>query len=130
MVAGLVAVALLILVLAAMNYINLATIRVVRRQREIAMRKVLGVSNTRLAFLFVAESLLVSLLATATGWVLAQLALPVFSQLMNRNLDSMLSLENVGIALGLGILVGLDDRPVSSVDCVWRTTLIDVDGSA
>jgi putative ABC transport system permease protein len=107
MVAGLVAVALLILVLAAMNYINLATIRVVRRQREIAMRKVLGVSNTRLAFLFVAESLLVSLLATATGWGLAQLALPVFSQLMNRNLESMLSLQNVGIALGLGIVVGL-----------------------
>ena len=107
MVAGLVAVALLILVLAAMNYVNLATIRVVRRQREIAMRKVLGVSNTRLALLFVAESLLVSLLATATGLVLAHLALPVFSELMNRNLDSMLSLENVGIALGLGILVGL-----------------------
>ncbi|HEY2402828.1 MAG TPA: FtsX-like permease family protein [Steroidobacteraceae bacterium] len=107
LVAGLVAVALLILVLAAMNYINLATIRVVRRQREIAMRKVLGVSNTRLAFLLVAESLLVSLLATATGLMLAQLALPVFSQLMNRDLESMLSLENVGIALGLGILVGL-----------------------
>jgi putative ABC transport system permease protein len=106
-VAGLVAVALLILALAAVNYINLATIRVVRRQREIAMRKVLGASNTRIALQFAAESLLVSMLATATGFVLACLALPVFSELMNRDLGSMLSLENIGIALGLGITLGL-----------------------
>jgi putative ABC transport system permease protein len=106
-VAGLVAVALLILALAAVNYINLATIRVVRRQREIAMRKVLGASNGRLARQFAAESLLVSMLTTATGFVLACLALPVFSELMNRDLGSMLSLENIGIALGLGITLGL-----------------------
>lgn len=106
-VAGLVAVALLILTLAAVNYINLATIRVVRRQREIAMRKVLGASNTRLALQFAAESLLVSLLATATGFVLACLALPVFSELMNRDLGSMLTLDNLGIAFGLGIILGL-----------------------
>jgi putative ABC transport system permease protein len=107
MVAGLVAVALLILALAAVNYINLATIRVVRRQREIAMRKVLGASNTRLALQFVAESLVVAMLATAAGIVLACIALPVFAELMNRNLGSMLSLENIGIALSLGITLGL-----------------------
>jgi len=106
-VAGLVAIALLILALAAVNYINLTTIRVVRRQREIAMRKVLGANNTRLALQFAAESLLVSMLASVTGFVLACLALPVFSELMNRDLGSMLSLENIGIALGLGITLGL-----------------------
>jgi cell division protein FtsX len=106
-VAGLVAVAILILALATVNYVNLATIRVVRRQREIAMRKVLGASNGRLALQFVAESLLVSLLATATGFVLACLALPVFSELMNRDLGSMVSLENIGTALGLGVALGL-----------------------
>ncbi len=106
-VTGLVAVASLILALAAVNYVNLATIRVIRRQREIAMRKVLGASNGRLALQFVAESLLVSLLATATGFVLACVALPVFSQLMNRDLESMLSVENIGTALGLGLTLGL-----------------------
>lgn len=106
-VAGLVAVAILILALAAVNYINLATIRLVRRQREISMRKVLGASNGRLALQFAAESLLVSMLATAIGFVLACLALPVFSELMNRDLGSMLSLQNIGTALGLGITLGL-----------------------
>lgn len=106
-VAGLVAVGILILALAAVNYVNLATIRVIRRQREIAMRKVLGASYGRLALQFVAESLLVSMLATATGFALACLALPVFSELMSRDLGSMLSLENIGTALGLGVTLGL-----------------------
>ncbi|MDP9066100.1 MAG: FtsX-like permease family protein [Pseudomonadota bacterium] len=106
-VAGLMAVAILILALAAGNYVNLATIRVIRRQREIAMRKVLGARHGRLALQFVAESLLVSMLATTVGFILACLALPVFSELMNRNLGSMLSLENIGIAFGLGAALGL-----------------------
>ena len=106
-VTGLVAVAVLILVLAAVNYINLTTIRVVRRQREIAMRKVLGASSARLAHQFAAESLIVSLLATGAGFLLAWLALPVFAALMNRELGSILTLEYAGIALGLGVVIGL-----------------------
>lgn len=106
-VAGLVAVAILVLALAAVNYVNLATIRVIRRQREIATRKVLGASNSRLARQFVAESLLVSLLATATGFVLACIFLPAFSELMSRDLEGMLSLANIATALGIGSTLGL-----------------------
>ena len=106
-VAALVAIAILILALAAINYVNLATIRVIRRQREIAMRKVLGTSRTRLALQFIAESLVVSLLATAIGLVLAWLALPVFGKLMNRDLGNVLSLGSIAAALGIGLLLGL-----------------------
>jgi putative ABC transport system permease protein len=115
LVGGLVAVATLILALAAVNYVNLATIRVIRRQREIAMRKVLGASNGRLALQFVVESLLVSMLASATGFILACLALPVFSELVNRDLGSMLSLQNIGTALGLGLLLGL----ITAIHPAW-----------
>jgi len=114
-VAGLVAVALLILALAAVNYINLTTLRVVRRQREIAMRKVLGASNWRLALQFAAESLLVSMLATGTGFLLAWAGQPVFAELMNRDLASMLTLENVSTAVGLGMTLGL----VTAVYPAW-----------
>lgn len=106
-VAGLAAVAILILALAAINYVNLATIRVIRRQREIATRKILGASTVRLAQQFIVESLLVSLLATAAGFVLAWLARPVFAELMNRDLGGMLTPWNIGIALGLGLILGL-----------------------
>jgi putative ABC transport system permease protein len=106
-VAGLIAIAILILALAAINYVNLATLRVIRRQREIAMRKVLGAGNGRLALQFVAESLLVSVLATAMGLLLAYLVLPTFSGLMSRDLGSVLSLANIAAALGLGLALGL-----------------------
>ena len=106
-VAGLMAIAVLILVLAAINYVNLATIRVIRRQREIGMRKVLGFGNGRLALQFLAESLLVSLLATVIGLALAVLALPWFAALVNRDLSGMLSLANIAAALGVGVIVGL-----------------------
>jgi putative ABC transport system permease protein len=104
---GLVAIAALILALAAINYVNLAAIRVIRRQREIAMRKVLGAKGSRLASQFVAESMLVSLLATLIGLLLAWLALPAFSGLMNRDLRSLLSLDNIAGAVAVGLVLGL-----------------------
>lgn len=112
---GLVAVAFLILALAAVNYANLATLRLIRRQREIATRKVLGASHARLAVQFIAESLLVSLFAVLMGLGLAVLAYPVFSELMARDLGPLLTPGNIGIALGLGMLLGL----VTAIYPVW-----------
>jgi putative ABC transport system permease protein len=106
-VTGLVAIAILILALAAINYVNLATIRVIRRQRELAMRKVLGASRRQIVSQFVAESLLVSLVATAVGLLLAHLALPVFASLMDRDLSHVLSVGNVAAAVGIGLILGL-----------------------
>jgi putative ABC transport system permease protein len=106
-VAGLVAVAIVILALAALNYVNLASLRIIRRQREIAIRKTLGVSRYRLVLQFVAESQLVALLATAVGLLLAWLALPMFGELMNRDLSSLSTLANAARALVIGVFVGV-----------------------
>jgi hypothetical protein len=106
-VAALAAIALLVPALAAINYANLATIRVIRRQREIGMRKVLGAGTGHLAWLFVAESLLVSTLATGIGLLLAWLALPVFGTLVNRDLSNVLTPANAAAGLGLGLALGL-----------------------
>lgn len=103
---GLAAIALLILALAAMNYVNLCTVRVLRRQREIAMRKVLGAGVQSIALQFLAESLLVALLATGLGLLLAWLALPLFAELMQRQLDGMFSAVNLLAALLIGSLLG------------------------
>lgn len=107
LVAGLAALALLILVMAAINYVNLSMVRVLRRQREVAMRKVLGASVTQLMLLFLFESLLVAMTATALGLMLAWLALPVFSQLVNRQLDGLFSLLNIVAAFGIGGVLGV-----------------------
>jgi putative ABC transport system permease protein len=105
--AGLAALAVLILMLAGANYVNLATVRMLGRQREIGIRKVLGVSGARLAWQFIAESLVVSMLATLAGLMLAWLALPLFSTLVNRTLSGMFSPLSCAAMLLLGAAVGL-----------------------
>lgn len=108
---GLSAVALLILLLGAINYVNLTTVRTLRRQREIAVRKVLGASISQVSQQFMAESMLVSFLATALGLLLAWLMLPTFEQLVNLRLDEVFSpfmlLATLVAGLGLGFVVGL-----------------------
>jgi putative ABC transport system permease protein len=106
-VAGLAALAVLILLLASANYVNLATVRTLGRQREIGIRKVLGVSGARLAGQFIAESLVVSMLATLAGLLLAWIALPLFATLVNRTLSGMFTAGNCAAMLLLGALVGL-----------------------
>jgi putative ABC transport system permease protein len=100
-------VALLILALAMTNWINLATVRTLRRQREIGMRKVLGASAARVAAQFLAESVLVALLATGAGVVLAWLLLPLFAGLVDRKLEGFFTPARLALALLLGVLAGL-----------------------
>jgi putative ABC transport system permease protein len=104
---GLSAVAVLILALAATNYVNLATVRTLARQREIAVRKVLGASAPSVARQFLAESVLVCLIATACGLLLAWLVLPVFSDLVQRKFDNMFDPAAMAATLLFGALLGL-----------------------
>lgn len=106
-VAGLALVALLILALAAVNYVNLATVGMLRRQREIAMRKVLGARMPQIMLQLLAESLLVSMLATLLGLLLAWLALPTFARLVDRTLDGMLTPAHILVALAVGAAMGV-----------------------
>jgi putative ABC transport system permease protein len=101
------AVALLILALAAANYINLATVRTLRREREIGMRKVAGAGRWRLTELFMAESVLVALLAGALGLLAAWLLLPPFSMLVERDLSAALDAPACAVALALALAIGL-----------------------
>lgn len=100
-------VALLILALAMTNWINLATVRTLKRQREIGMRKVLGASAPRVAAQFLAESVLVALLATVAGILLAWLLLPIFADLVNRKLEGFFAPGRLALALLLGVSAGL-----------------------
>jgi len=106
-IAALGAVAVLVLLLASVNYVNLTVVRVMRRQREIGVRKVLGASASQVALQMLAESLLVCLLATVFGLLLAWLLLPAFSGLMQRDLSQLLSPSAIGCAFALGALLGL-----------------------
>jgi hypothetical protein len=110
-IAGLAGLGVLILLLAATNYVNLAAVRTAARRREIAVRKSLGISGTGLARQFLAESLLVGAGAALIGAVLAWLLLPAFSELVGRPLASVYGAGAWAmlavLGLGTGLLSGL-----------------------
>jgi putative ABC transport system permease protein len=97
---------LLVLLLAAVNYVNLATVRVLRRQREIAVRRVLGATTGQLLRQFMVEAVLLSVAAAGLGVLMAWLLLPLFSQLLERRFDGMLTPAAIAICLLFGALVG------------------------
>ncbi|MGV7211067.1 ABC transporter permease [Oxalobacteraceae bacterium A2-2] len=104
---GLAALALLILALAAINYVNLTTVRMLRRQREIALRKVLGAGTGPLVRQFLAESVLVALLAVVAGLLLAWLALPLLSELVQRPLAGIFTPQHCAAMLLAALLTGM-----------------------
>ncbi|RMF63092.1 MAG: ABC transporter permease, partial [Calditrichaeota bacterium] len=77
----LLAVALAVLGIACMNFINLATAQSLRRAREIGVRKVCGGNRWAILRQFLAESVIVSLLAFALALAMAELLMPVFVNL-------------------------------------------------
>ena len=80
------AIALFILLIACINFMNLATARSARRTREVGLRKVLGAHRRQLVGQFLSEALLMSLASTALAVVLVILALPAFNALAGREL--------------------------------------------
>jgi len=104
---GLAAGGLLVLLLAAINYVNLATVRTLRRQREIGIRKLLGASAARLVRQFLSEAVLTALLSAVAGLMLAWLLLPLFSDLVNRPLAGMFTPLRCAIALAFSVLIGV-----------------------
>lgn len=98
--------ALLILFIACVNYVNLATARSARRSREVGMRKVLGADRAQIMRQFFGESALVAGIALLLGIGLAVLVLPVFSELANKTL-SLDTLNNAKSWLSVAGLMAL-----------------------
>ncbi|HEY0676930.1 MAG TPA: FtsX-like permease family protein, partial [Chitinophagaceae bacterium] len=80
-------VALLILIIASVNYTNLATAQSASRTAEIGIRKVLGAEKFQVFRQFIGESLLITTIAMLIALVIAYLLLPLFNQLSGNELD-------------------------------------------
>lgn len=102
-------IALLILIIACVNYVNLATSRAVERAQEVGVRKVMGALQTQLFGQFIGESVMVTLTALVLGLLLAYLALPLFNELSAREfaLGVWLQPKFLLLLLGIGLLVSL-----------------------
>src|SRR5688572_3271449 len=106
-------VALFILLIACINYVNLTTARSSLRAREIGIRKVSGAIKKSLIFQFLAESVLITLIAAAIAIVMAQLFLPAINSITGKNLslvseyNSPILLAVLAFAVLIGLIAGL-----------------------
>ncbi|MBC7920233.1 MAG: ABC transporter permease [Ferruginibacter sp.] len=102
-------VALVILLIACINYVNLSTARATKRAKEVGIRKIAGAGQGQLFGQFLGESLLVFALAFAGAMALIAVFLPTYNDLsgktMTLNLLDPTTLTVLGLAMGATVLV-------------------------
>jgi putative ABC transport system permease protein len=74
-------IAIFIIVIAWVNYINLSTARSLTRAREVGLRKVVGASRIRLISQFLVEIVIINLFAVVLAWLLVELLMPIFADM-------------------------------------------------
>ena len=102
-------IALGVLAIACVNYINLALALTARRVREVGIRKTSGATRHQLVRQFLAESTLVALLSVSLGVALAELALPAFGAMLAAPVQGTALSVAVGaavLAVGIGLVAG------------------------
>jgi len=102
-------VALMIMLIACINYMNLATARSNERSLEVGMRKVLGANRSRIAFQFLSESILISVIALLIAGAFAEIVMPFFNNLAGKELE-LNFFTNYGLLFNfmfLSILIGI-----------------------
>jgi len=105
-------IALIILLIACINFMNLSTARSEKRANEVGVRKAMGSGRSRLIIQFIAEALILAFIATLVSVLLLFILLPQFNLLIEKDLvlglaKPMHILILLGITLVCGIFAGL-----------------------
>jgi len=81
------AIAIMILIIACINYVNLSTARAGKRGKEVGIRKVAGAERKQLINQFFSESIVLTIIAMTLSIILTELILPLFNQLSGRQIN-------------------------------------------
>lgn len=101
------AVAILILVIACINFMNLSTARASQRAKEVSLRKVMGASKRNLVTQFLGESILLTLFGLLLAVAIVEFSLPLYNDIIGKNLEiSFFSIDAVFLIL-LALIVGI-----------------------
>lgn len=106
-------VALFILLIAGINFVNLATASATTRAKEVGVRKVIGAKRSQLVLQFMGEAVMLSTFAFVLAAFLVTLLLPFFNQIADKNFTIAALLQariigaGFGISFGIGILAGI-----------------------
>ncbi len=104
-------VALIILLIACVNFMNFSTARSEKRAKEVGVRKTLGSGKRQLVMQFYCEAMILSFIAFILSMVIVVLLLPAFNELVDKHLSLQFSepvfwLGGLGIVLLTGIIAG------------------------
>jgi len=101
--------ALVVLIIACINYMNLATARSQHRFREVGINKIMGATNGSITVRFYAETALLTLGAIGLSLVLLSISMPIFNQIAGKNFSiwTILSTQFLGIFMFVGALTTL-----------------------
>lgn len=102
-------IAIFVLLIACLNFMNLTTARSGTRAKEIGMRKITGASGPRLIRQFIGESVFIAIIAYILAFTVVLLLLNTFNQLTGKLLEygQVLNVSTILIFLGIAVLVGL-----------------------
>ena len=120
-------VAMLILLFAVINYINLSTAQSESRAREMAVRRLLGCSRKALFTRLIVESVLLCILSLLIALLLAGIAEPIFNRILQTHISvsNLFSASNLGIGVVAIILLGLQTGVIPA-SVITRARPIDV----
>jgi putative ABC transport system permease protein len=101
-------VAIFVLLIACINFMNLATARSERRAREVGIRKTIGSRKTQLILQFLSESLIITMLSFILALGLVELSLPFYNNLVNKLLFiPYSSIQFWALSVGVVVVTGL-----------------------
>jgi putative ABC transport system permease protein len=106
------AVAAFMLIIASINYMNLATARSANRAKEVGVRKVMGSQRAQLIYQFITESVLLAVSSLVLSLILIYALLPAFNELANKHLSfgevmqPTVIFSLIGIVLFVGVIGG------------------------
>ncbi len=103
----LISIAILILFIACINFMNLSIARSSERAKEVGLRKVMGSFKQQLVAQFLTESFMLSIMGVVLAVVVIQIALPFFNNLTGKQLIFPINFLSIVILLGLAAVVGL-----------------------
>lgn len=106
-----ISIAFFLMLLACINFMNLATARALKRSKEVGVRKVIGAKRSQLIFQFISEAIVLSCFALIISIVLAEIVLPFFNQQLNLQLSipygsPTLWLSCIALIIITGLLAG------------------------
>lgn len=103
-------IALLILIVACINFVTLSVGRSMKRAKEVGIRKVVGAARRQLIFQFIGEAVIITFIALVAGILLALLNLPLFNDLSGKQLsmepDGFMGLVLLSLIIVIGMFAG------------------------